>query len=162
MIFDILDCMTAPAGVLTPVAPGAVGSNKSGTFIDRIAAMDDGAGADIIFHVQIVLGMLASGGAAEIDFQLIGNATDNTFASGNVVLASTGPIGKATLVLGYHFDLKVKRLDSPGLLLKTSFLRYLTTQAVVTTHDITTGTYNSWITNDGVQDNFTYPAGYTV
>ena len=162
MIFDITDCFTSVAGVLTPQAPGAVGTNLSASYIDRLAKMDDGAGADIIFHVLITTAMLASGGAAEIDFQLLGHATDPTFASGNTVLASTGPIAKATLIAGHHFDLKVKRLDSDSLLPKTAFLRYLTAAAVVTTHDITTGAYEAWINNDGVQDNFSYPAGYTV
>ena len=162
MILDILDNFTTVAGVLTPQAPGAVGTNLAASYIDRIAKMDDGAGADIIFHVLITTAILASGGAAEIDFQLLGNATDTTFASGNVVLASTGPIAKASLIVGHHFDLKVKRLDSDSLLPKTAFLRYLACAAVVTTHDITTGAYESWITNDGVQDNFSYPAGYSV
>jgi len=110
----------------------------------------------------VTTAMLASGGATEIDFQLLGNSTDTTFASGNVVLASTGPIAKATLIAGHHFDLKVKRLDSDSVLPKTAFLRYLTAAAVVTTHDITTGAYEAWITNDGVQDNLSYSAGYTV
>ena len=168
MILDILDCLTAPSGVLTPFAPTTVGSNILTTsVIDRIVPMDDGAGECITFFAYCAT-TVTSAGAATVEIQLLGNATDPTFSSNNVVLADTGAIGKATWVQGYRTQVfKVPRaaiykyenaLNTTG----AGPLRYFTINVIIGTATLTAGAFNAWINCDGIQDSISYSAGYTV
>lgn len=163
MLLDITDCFTAPAGVLTPYAPTAIASANNGQFIDRMVKMEDGAGEDIIFTVFVVAAV-TSAGAATVQFQLLGNATDSTFASGNVILADSGAIAKATLVAGYRvLAVKIPRSAWASYEKQNAGpLRYYAFQVIIGTAVLTAGSFNAWLTTDPVQDNLAYPAGYTV
>lgn len=162
MLLDILDCLTAPAGVLTPYAPTTVADHvNTASYIDRIVAMEDGAGADINFIVYVTTAF-TSGGSATVQFRLYGNASDPTFASGNVTLADTGAIAVATLVAGYRFTFKVPREAFASVEPTTSFLRYLALDVNIATAALTAGAVNAWINPNPVQDNLSYKAGYSV
>jgi hypothetical protein len=170
MLLDILDCLTAPAGVLTPYAPTAQGSNiNTASYIDRITAMDDGAGADLDI-IGYVSTTVTSAGSATVRFQLIGNATDPAFGSNNVVLFdSSTAIPKATLVAGYRFLVgKVARSAFKGYANGTGIAggpvyRYVTVNVIIATADLTAGAFNFWLTGaTGTQDNLAYKAGYSV
>lgn len=162
MLLDITDCLTAPAAVLTPYAPTTVGTHtNTAPYIDRMVLMDDGTGADVTFIVYVST-TATSNGSATVQFKLLGNATDITFASGNVVLADSGAIAVATLVAGYRFVAKIPRQNFASVEPTTAYYRYLALSVVIGTADLTAGAFNAWISNDGIQDNNSYKAGYTV
>lgn len=171
MLLDILTSPTAPGGVVTPFAPTAIGANiNTAAVIDRITAMDDGAGADIDFIIYVTTAV-TSAGAATVEFQLLGNATDPTFASNNVVLLDTGAAGipKATLVAGYRAIV--------GTIPRAAFFkfendtgiaggpanRYLTLNVIIGTAVLTAGAFVAYLTaKTGTQDNIAYKSGFTV
>lgn len=157
----ILDVGNQVANAYAPTTPfGATLFFQS--YIDRLAAQEDGAGMDVTAF-GVISTTVTSAGAATVRFQVLGNASDPTFASGNVVLLDTGVVGKATLVAGYQFlRAKLPRiplLNSPEL--TTSLLRYLTVAAIIGTADLTAGAWNAWITYGTLQDDIAYPAGYS-
>ncbi len=132
-------------------------------YIDLLAKTEYAAGNPVDCIINVAAAVTASGGAAEVQFQLVGNATDPTFASGNVILADSGVLAKATLVAGYQIRMTAKRQNMISLEPTSSFIRYVTILVTVTTHDLTTGTFNGWVApSESPQDNFSYPAGYTV
>lgn len=171
MLLDILDCLTAPAGVLTPFAPTTLGANiNTAAVVDRIIPMDDGAGADIDFFGYVATSV-TSVGAATVEIQLLGNATDPTFASNNIVLFDTGAAGipKATLVAGYRFLAgKIPRAAFNKIVNATGIAggpvtRYLTVNVIIGTAALTAGSFNFWLTGaTGTQDSISYKAGYSV
>lgn len=169
MLLDILDCMTAPAGVVTPFAPTATGNNIStAAVIDRTIAMEDGMGTDIDF-IGIVTTTVTSGGAATVQFQLLGNATDPTFGSNNVVLYQSIAIPFATLVAGYRLQVpKIPRAAFLEFINATAVAggpvnRYYTVNVIIGTAVLTAGAFNFWLTSEfGVQDNVAYKSNYTV
>ncbi len=145
-------------------APTAIGANISvAAVIDRLAIMDDGIGNLFDFYVQLAQAV-TSAGAATVDFQLLGNATDPTFASGNVVLADTGPIGKAALIAGHQFSIPISRQAWNSLQNVAGGTRYLTINAIIGTAALTAGQFNAWILphNGANQSNLAYPNNYTV
>ena len=171
MLLDILDCLTAPAGVLTPFAPTATGNNiNTAAVLDRITAMDDGAGADLDF-IGYVSTAVTSAGAATVEIQLLGNAADPTFTSNNVVLFDTGAAGipKATLVAGYRFLTgKIPRAaffkyENATGIAGGPVYRYITVNVIIGTAVLTAGAFNFWLTGaTGTQDNIAYKSGFTV
>lgn len=171
MLLDLLDCMTAPAGVLTPFAPTAIGNNINlAAVIDRVTAMDDGPGAVIDF-VTYVSAAVTSAGAATVEIQLLGNATDPTFSSNNVVLFDTGAAGvpKATLVSGYRFLVgripraAFTKYENATGIAGGPVLRYLTINVIIGTATLTTGSFNAWLSPAyGTQDSISYKAGFSV
>lgn len=160
---DITDCLTAPAGVLTPFAPTTVAAHiNTASYIDRLIPMDDGLGQVLDFYLNISTG-LTSGGSATVDFQLLGNATDPTFASGNVVMASTGPLAYTTYVLGYQACLKISQQAYAEYQTTGTQPRYYALNMLIGTAVLTAGAVNAWMTIDrSINSNLQYKAGYNV
>lgn len=155
MILDLTD------QVMSSYAPTSTGTTLQ-SYIDRIAAMENAAGYAISVYIQVAASV-TSGGAGTVQFQAIGNASDPTFASGNVVLFDSGIIAKTTLVAGYQIRGTIKRANAGSVEPTTSFLRYLTITSTIATAALTAGTFNAWFKEgESQQDNLTYPAGYTV
>lgn len=156
MILDNLD------QVMAAYAP-TTGATNLQSYIDRLVAMENAAGYPLFGYVNVNTTALASGGAAEVEFLLLGNASDPTFASGNVTLATSGAIAKASLVKGYQISLAMSHAAFGSLEAKTAFLRYLTIVATITTHDLTAGKFDAWLGFAPMpSDNLSYPAGYSV
>lgn len=120
-------------------------------------------GNDWLWVIQIPTAF-TSGGAATLDLKLLGNPNDPTFTAGNVTIIDTGVIALASLVAGYQLFFKVPRqaIPLPGASEFANDYRYMTLSSTIATAAMTAGAINSWITLDGVQDNRTSPAGYTV
>ncbi len=155
MFLDSLDQL------MSDFAP-TTGSTNYSKYIDRLAKMEDGAG-DPIYIYGLVTTTATSGGSNTTQFKIIGNATDPTFASGNVTLLDSGAIAVATLVAGYQFLRAVIPRQPTGSLEQTgSFLRYITAVAVIATADLTAGKFSIWATPAPLQDNLSYPRGYSV
>lgn len=148
-------------------APTAIGQNLPGAnfVIDRLIGMDDGKGMDVIFYVRVATTAI-SGGSATVDFRLLGNASDPTFSSGNVVIIAANPGGLpipvASLVAGYELRIKFPRVQPNQVNGPATLLRYYTLNVQIATATLTAGAFDAWLTNEGVQDNLTYPRGYTV
>lgn len=165
---DILTNFNAPGGVLTPYAPTSVATNIITTsVVDLVANTDIGAGNDVEFTAW-VNATVTSGGSATVQIQLLGNATDPTFTSNNVVLYDTGAIAKATLVAGYRMAAaKIPRAkflgyESAVVSATGPTLRYYTYAVIIATAALTAGSFNAYLTGDGgVQDNIAYPSGYS-
>lgn len=154
MILDLTD------QVLVSYSPTSTGSTIQ-NYIDRLAKMEDGNGADLYGYIQVAA-TATSGGSATVQFKVIGNATDPTFASGNKTLADSGAIAVATLVAGWQIPLKINHQQMPSLEPTTSFYRYVTIQVTIGTAALTAGTFNGWIATLAPQDNLSYPSGYTA
>lgn len=147
--------------VMSSYAPTSTGTTLQ-SYIDRLALMEDAAGASVDVFIQVAAAA-TSGGAATVRFQAVGNATDPTFASGNKVLFDSGIIAVASLVAGYQISGTFKRQDHASLEAKTNFYRYETIIVTIATAALTAGTFNGWMTNhENIQDNLSYPAGYVV
>lgn len=145
MILDIADQLASA------YAPTAIAANTNGTYIDRMVAMDDGMGETIIFYGRVAT-TATSAGAATVNFILQGDPTDPAFGAA-VTVTSTGAIPVATLVAGYEFKLKVPRGFTE---------RYFRLVATIATATLTAGAFDAYLTNDDMQDNKAYAAGYTV
>lgn len=125
----------------------AVGSALSDFSIDLGAAATDSLGNSVISDigrgmadmlVQITETVLAAGGAATIDFQLV--MADNAALTSNlVVLQTTGAIAKTVLLAGYQ-----PRLRIPVGISK----RYLGLRYVVAAFDVTAGKVTAGIVRD--------------
>lgn len=164
MMLDLADCLTQSAGVLTPYAPTAIGTNintAAGSFLDRLVPMDDGYGEPLWFYFTTVVGV-TSGGAPTISLQLIGNPSDPTFSGGNVVLCQSNPVLLAVMVAGYHQAIQLDTLPFQEFLAKGTPIRYLAVAVVITAAVLTAGSWNAWLTNRGIQANQSYNVGYAV
>ncbi len=148
--------------VMTAYAPTTVATHFQDYF-DALAKTELAAGNPVDVIIQVSEAVLAAGGAASVQFQLIGHATDPTFASGNIILADSGAIAKASLVLGYQIRMTAKRQDIVSQEPTASFARYFTILVTIATNALTAGKFNGWIApSESPQDNLSYPAGYTV
>lgn len=160
---SILDSATqlavafAPTSTGTATVPNYIDAQAPGT--PTAQSEDWGMGNDWIWFTQ-VNATFTSGGSATLAIQLIGNATDPTFASGNVTIVNATPaVPVATLVKGFEgasyggWKIKYPR---------GSKVRYITMQTVIATAAMTAGSLNSWLTNDDMQDIQSSAAGYTV
>ncbi len=155
MFLDSLDQL------LSDFAP-TTGSSNYSKYIDRLAKMEDGAGEPLYLY-GLVTTTATSGGSNTTQFKVLGNATDPTFASGNVTLFDSGLIAVATLVAGYQFMRAViPRQPSPSLEPTSSFYRYITCQVLIATADLTAGKFSVWATVKPLQDNLSYPRGFSV
>lgn len=162
MILDTFDQL----GAL--YAPTAVGANiNTGAVLDLLAGNDPGPGMDIEFLIQCMT-TPASGGAATLDFQLLGNLTDPNFGSGNVVLADSVANGVAapaytTITAGWRFQGVIPRqILTTAYEKKTAFVRYLAFCVNIGTAVLTAGAFSCWLSNGKQQANIAYPANYTV
>lgn len=158
MLHDILDQLAA-AYAVTTVAQHI----NTASAIDRLVNMDDGAGAPIYFEARCQAA-LTSGGSATIDVQLIGNATDPTFGSGNVVLVDLtgGAVAYTVGTLGYRWSAPIPRQPMQEYLAKGTPLRYLAFSVTIGTAVLTGGAFDAWLSNGPTQDNFAYASGYSA
>lgn len=159
MLHDILDQL-ATAYAVTTVATHI----NTAAVIDRLVNMDEGAGAPLYFEARCQAA-LTSGGAATIDISLIGNATDNTFSSGNVTLVDLQngvPIAYTVGTLGYRWSAPIPRQPMQEYLAKGTPLRYMAFQVIIGTAVLTGGAFDAWLSNGPTQDNFAYAAGYSA
>lgn len=79
--------------------------------------------------IQITTTVLAAGGASTIDFQILNSAATNLGSP--TTLDASGAIAKATLVAGYQVPV--------GGNLRPVSLRYIGTNYVIATNDVTAG-----------------------
>lgn len=154
----LLDLTNQPLSSFSPTSTGATFDD----YIDLLAKTEYAAGNPVDCIVQVAA-TATSGGSATVQFQLIGNATDPTFASGNVVLADSGAIAVASLVIGYQIRMTAKRQNIVSQQATSTFVRYVTILVTIGTAALTAGTFNGWVApSESPQDNLSYPAGYTV
>lgn len=155
MFLDSLDQL------LSDFAP-TTGSSNYSKYIDRLAKMDDGAGDPLYIYGLVTT--TATGATNTTQFKILGNATDPTFASGNVTLADSGAIAVATLAAGYQFfrGNVIPRQPAGSRENTSAFYRYITCQVLIATADLTAGAFSVWVTRQPIQDNFSYPRGYSV
>lgn len=146
--------------VMTSYAPTTVATHFQ-DYLDRLVAMENAGGAALWAWIQVAAAV-TSGGAGTVQFQVIGNASDPTFASGNVVLADSGVLAKTVLIAGHLIPLSLRRVDHDSLETSTQFLRYLTVLATIGTAALTAGTFNAWFAPEPMQDNLSYRAGYAA
>lgn len=147
--------------LMTSYAPTTVAVHFQ-DYIDLLAKTEYAAGEPVDCLISIAAAV-TSGGSATVQFQLIGNATDPTFASGNVILADSGAIAKAALVAGYQIRMTAKRQNMISLQPTSTFVQYVTILVTIGTAALTAGTFNGWVApSESPQDNLSYPAGYTV
>ena len=152
----ILDINTALATAFAPTS----GTQYPSVYLDTGALTDWGMGNDWIWYIQLAATFTAG---TSLDLQLQGNNTDPTFATGtSVIILDTGAIAEANLLIGAEFKMKVGRTFTyANANLNINDYRYIRIKNItVGTH--TTGTYNSWLTNDAMQDNLPPAIGYTV
>jgi len=135
----------------TAFAPTTGTSSPAGVYIDRLIKMYDGMGASVIFYGNIA-SQMTSGGSATVDFILQGD-NDPAFGTAATV-CETGAVAVASLVAGYEFKIKIPRLPTA--------YRYYRLAVTIAVANLTGGSVNAWLTNDDMQDNVSYAAGYTV
>ena len=120
--------------------------------IDLSQARDVGAGYPLMFHFLVTEAVTAAG-AATVDFQVIGS--ENSNLSSGVVLGSSGPIGKAELIVGKRIAVEINpSIGSLGL-------RYLGANYSVATGPLTAGKFTADIVYN-VQDSKSYASGFSV
>ena len=136
------------------------GTQYPSVYLDTGALTDWGMGNDWIWYIQLAATFTVG---TSLDLQLQGNNTDPTFATGtSVVILDTGVIAEANLLIGAEFKMKVPRAFTyANANLNTGDYRYIRIKAItVGTHS--TGSLNSWLTMDAMQDNLPPAIGYTV
>jgi hypothetical protein len=145
MIFDKL---------LTVSSAQAVTSSAVSTdVIDLSKAMDIGEGEDLYMHFSVDTAVTAAG-AATVEFQIIGSSA--AAMTSPVVLGSTGPIGKADLVIGKQIAVRINpQIASLGF-------RYLSANYSVATGPLTAGAFTAGIVHDIQDGHKSYAAGYSV
>jgi hypothetical protein len=147
--------LDAQSQLASAFAPTAVGTQVNGNYFDAGASEDLGKGNDILWYTRVGTSF-TTGAGATVQFILQGNATDSTFASGNVTILQApmaAAVAAATLTAGTEFKFKIPR-GVP--------LRYYRLGVVIGTGVLTAGAVDSWIAIDDMQDNISYPAAYTV
>jgi hypothetical protein len=153
-------------GVLyAPTAHGATVNIQTANYIDLLVKQEEFAGQTLFWYSQCAVAP-TSGGSATLQFQLIGNASDPTFASGNVVILESPYTATAyTNVVANQILTNMpipRQLPDAGSLAKTdTFLRYIAFGVLIGTADLTAGQFNSWITPRPIQDNLSNAAGYS-
>ncbi len=154
----LLDLLNQVMSTYSPTATTATFDD----YMDLLAKTEYAAGNPVDCIIQVAA-TATSGGSATVQFQLVGNATDPTFASGNVVLADSGAIAVAALVIGYQIRMTAKRQNMVSQQPTSTFVRYVTILVTIGTAALTAGTFNGWVApSESPQDNLSYPAGYTV
>src|SRR5437899_779179 len=99
--------------LMSAYAPTTVAAHFQ-NYLDLLAKTEYAAGNPVDCIIEVAA-TATSGGSATVQFQLIGNATDPTFASGNKILADSEAIAVASLVAGYQIRMTAKRQDMVSL-----------------------------------------------
>jgi hypothetical protein len=153
--------------LLNAYSPTSTGTTYQ-QYIDRLTPMDDGAGEPLYLFGKVTTAV-TSGGSATVNFQLVGNPSDPTFSSGNVVWMDAGippgtGIGKSSLVAGYaFFRAPIPRSPQSGSYeAETLLIRYWSVAVIIGTAALTAGTFDCWIGSKPLQDSLAYPRAYTV
>lgn len=121
--------------------------------IDLSQARDVGAGYPLMFHFLVTEAVTAAG-AATVEFQVIGSANSNL--SSGVVLGSSGPIGKADLIIGKRIAVEINpQIGSLGL-------RYLGANYSVATGPLTAGKFTADVVYDVQDISKNYASGFSV
>ena len=154
-------------------APTSVATNINTTnYVNRLAAMDDGAGAPIYWFTKCEAAP-TSAGSATLLFQLIGNPNDPTFTTGNVVVLQAPVSGTAAAYGAIVINQILTRMVIPRVATSTTagltsldpkanLLQYYALAVVIGTATLTAGSFSSWLTNrPPMSDNLTYPWGVT-
>jgi len=119
----------------------ATGRALHGDVIDLGVARDIGNGEPLYLVISIDTAV-TSAGAATVDFELVSDAQAAIAVDGTATIhASTGAIGKATLVAGYT---RVLALPMEGAV----YERYLGVITNVGTAALTAGKANAFLTHD--------------
>jgi hypothetical protein len=131
----------------TALSTSGTGLQLVGNVIDTgAAARDLGEGEDLYLVVQVDTAV-TSGGAATVDFQLASDAAAAIATDGSATVhASTGDIGKATLVAGYQRAICLPK--------GSTYERYVGILANVGTAAVTAGKVNVFLTRN--------PKGWTA
>lgn len=124
----------------TALGTSGTGRQLVGDVIDLGVTRDVGDG-EVMYLVVQVSTAFTSAGAATVDFELASDSAASIATDGSATVhASTGDIGKATLVAGYK---KVIPLTVGAL-----YERYLGIVANVGTAALTAGAINAFLTKD--------------
>jgi hypothetical protein len=131
----------------TALSTSGTGLQLVGNVIDTgAAARDLGEGEDLYLVVQVDTAV-TSAGAATVDFQLASDAAAAIATDGSATVhASTGDIGKATLVAGYQRAICLPK--------GSTYERYVGILANVGTAAVTAGKVNVFLTKN--------PKGWTA
>jgi hypothetical protein len=154
-------------------APTTAATNINTTnYVNRLTPMDDGAGNPIYWYTKCEAAPTSSGSATLL-FQLIGNPSDPTFSSGNVVVLQTPVSGTAAAYSTIVANQILTRMVVPrvptstvtnetSLTLKSGLLQYYALAVIIGTAALTGGSFSSWLTTrPPVSDNLAYPWGVT-
>lgn len=119
-----------------------VASVNVGDTLDMTTVRDLGAGEQLFLVIQIVIAVLAAGGAANVQFSLVSDSQAPVRADGNEVIhLETGAIPKATLAAGYQIVIPLPP-QTPA------WKRYVGVVQTTDTHALTAGTFNAFITKN--------------
>lgn len=154
-------------------APTAAQQNIDTTnYVDRLVAMDDGAGSPIYWYSKCEVAPTSSGSATLL-FQLIGNPSDPTFTTGNVVVLQYPASGTAAVYSTIVVDQILTKMVIPRDATSTTsgetsltptgnLLRYFAFSVTIGTAALTGGQFSSWLTSrPPTSDNLSYKPGYT-
>tara|TARA_R110002051_G_scaffold315175_1_gene393266 strand:- start:595 stop:1041 length:447 start_codon:yes stop_codon:yes gene_type:complete len=145
MITDKLNTFSAGQAVTSSAASTDV--LDLGPLTGGNTRRDIGAGMPLYLFVSVLAAATATGDAT-VDFQLQTSDDNSTW----VTLASSGPVGKATLTAGARpLIMAVPR----------GVRRYLRVNYVVATGPLTAGQFNALLVND-VQDDIKYASGFSI
>ena len=157
MLDDFLDQLAAAYAVTTQAT-----HIQTASIIDRLVPMEDGAGAPLYFKYVITTSVTTSA-SGTWDAQLLGNASDPTFGSGNVVLFDSLVQSAATGVKGYRQCAVIPRQAISAAYEAIGIpLRYYAFAVIIGTGALTAGAWSAWLSNGPFQDNLAYQAGYTA
>jgi hypothetical protein len=156
MLDDFLDQLAA-AYAVTTVATHI----QTASIIDRLIPMEDGAGAPIYFKYRLTTAVTTSA-SGTWEVQLLGNATDPTFGSGNVVLFDSLTQAASVGVKGYGQCAPIPRQPFAEYEAIGTPLRYYAFAVIIATGALTAGAWSAWLTNGPYQDNLAYAAGYSA
>ncbi len=106
----MLDAALQVANAYAPTADSVRRCYFQG-YIDRLTAQEDAAGMDINVY-GLITTAVTSAGAATVQFQAIGNPSDPTFVTGNVVLLDAG-VPPGTVTPERHHGAGLRHLGGP-------------------------------------------------
>ena len=156
----ILDITTKLAATLALTGATSTAANPllGATWLDSVVIEDWGMGNDIIWYTRISTVLAAVGGSTQL--VLVGGSTSAKVTTGgtpDAIIAQTGVIAQANYATqgaaNTEFKIKIPRGFA---------YRYIGVGAVILTNALTTGAIDSYLLNDAVQDNKSYPGAYVV